>query len=216
MKRIFKIRNILCGLKILFIIFVCITFVVLVFQVHEIICYCSPQSFGELIANPHVLKFLLIACFSLLTLFVAGKQLQKQTDVATITALTELRKQLTSERNRNIHFVLLPKDEQKTMSEKQKVDEKIKEENELMQAEKILTIDVLNYLGTLELGVLMVRKNLIDMKTFYSQFGYRIENIFEEEDSKIHSMVREHINGSKAYYRNLLWGHEKIRKKILK
>jgi len=216
MKRIFKISNILCGLKILFIIFICITFVVLVFQVHEIICYCSPQSFGELIANPHVLKFLLIACFSLLTLFVAGKQLQKQTDVATITALTELRKQLTSERNRNIHFVLLPEDEQETILKEQDVNERMKEENELMQAEKILTIDVLNYLGTLELGVLMVRKNLIDMKTFYSQFGYRIENIFEEENSDIHANVRKHINSEKSYYKNILWGYEKIRKEILK
>ena len=215
MKKIFKIGNILCGLKILFIIFVCITFVVLLFQIHEMICRCSPQSFGELIANPLVLKFLLIACFSLLTLYVAGKQLQKQSDVATITALTELRKQLTSGRNRSIHFALSPEDNQTTILDEQKVNKELREENGLMQEENILTIDVFNYLGTLELGVLMVRRKVIDIDTFYSQFGYRIENIFEEENSDIHIKVRKHINDAKSYYKNLLWGYKKIRKKFI-
>ena len=215
MKKIFEIGNILHGLKILFILLTCITLVALVFQIHEIVCHCSPQSLGELIINPQFLKFLLIACFSLLTLFVAGKQLQKQTDIACITALTELRKQLTSERNRNIHFALLHEDEQKTILDN-KVDDETRKENELMQTDKILTIDVLNYLGTLELGVLMVRRNLIDIKTFYSQFGYRIENIFERENSDIHTSVRNHINGGKSYYKDILWGYEKIRKKFIK
>ena len=215
MEKILKMKNILCVLKWLFVVLLLATLFALIIQVRNIICNCSPFSFCELLFNWCFLKYLLVACFSLLTLYVAGKQLQKQSDTACITALTELREQLTSKRNRNIHFALLPEDEQKTILERQRVDEKLREENGLIQEKKILKIDILNYLGTLELGVLMVRKNLIDTKTFYSQFGYRIENIFEEENSDIHIEVRKHINGAKSYYKNLLWGYKKIRKKFV-
>ena len=70
-------------------------------------------------------------------------------------------------------------------------------------------------MGTIELGILMVRNGLIDMDTFYSQFGYRIENIFEE-NSDVHTNVREEINNNKSYYKNLLWGYNEIHKKIFK
>jgi len=216
MEKILKMATILSALKWLFTVLLLFTLFVLITQIHNVICNCLPISFCELVLSWHFLKYLLVACFSLLTLYIAGKQLQKQADIACITALTELRKQLTSERNRNIHFALLPKDEQKAMLDEQEANEEVKKENKLMQTEKILTIDVLNYLGTLELGVLMVRRNLIDMKTFYSQFGYRIENIFEREDSKIHANIREHINSGKSYYKDILWGYEKIRKKFIK
>ena len=223
MEKALKIGTILGVLKWLFVVLLLSIISVLIIQGHNMICNCSPVSFCELILSWEFLKYLLIACFSLLTLYVAEKELQKQTDVACITALAELRKQLTSERNRNVHFALSPKEEQETMLKKQKTDEKekeadekVKEENKIMQTEKILKIDVLNYLGTLELGVLMVKKDLIDMKTFYSQFGYRIENIFEEENSDFHVSVRKHINGGKLYYKEILWGREKICKKHLK
>ena len=212
MKKIFEIGNILYGLRILFTLLTCISFVVLVFQIHEMICHCSPQSFGELISNPLVLKFLLIACFGLLTLFVAGKQLQKQTDVATITGLIELRKLLTSERNRQVHFALSDNDDKTSLSDKG-IEIKV---NNLSSANEIPMIDIYNYLGTIELGVEMVKRNLIDINTFYSQFGYRIENIFEKEESDVHAKVREHINGSKSYYHNLLWGYNQIYKKFIK
>jgi len=210
MKKIFEIGNILHGLKILFILLTCITLVALVFQIHEIVCHCSPQSLGELIINPQFLKFLLIACFSLLTLFVAGKQLQKQTDVATITGLIELRKLLTSEQNRQVHFALSEDEDKTALSNKEKKIEANKDVNNLLPASEIPMIDVYNYLGTIELGVEMVKRNLIDINTFYSQFGYRIENIFDVENSNIHSRVREHINGSKAYYRKLLQGYDEF------
>ena len=222
MEKILKIETILSVLRWVFAILLLFVLLVIIIQINNLICNCSPISFCELALNWHFLKYLLIACFSLLTLYVAGGQLEKQTDIACITALSELRKQLTSERNRNVHFVLSleneqnsPKDEQKTMEDKI-IDDETKNENKLMDTKKIHSIDIFNYLGTLELGVLMVKRNLIDMDTFYSQFGYRIENIFEEGNSGIHISVREHINANRSYYENILWGYEKIRKKFFK
>ena len=214
MEKIFKIGNILRVLRWLFIVLSLCTLLILIVQINRIICHCLPISFCELIFNWHFLKYLLIACFSLLTLYVAGKQLQKQTDVATITALTELRKLLTSEQNRNVHFILSSKEEQKTILDNKadKVYDEIKKGNKLMNSEEIPKIDIFNYLGTLELGILMVKRNLINWDTFSSQFGYRIENIFDEEDSDVHIKVRKNINDNKSYYKNLLWGYEKIRK----
>ena len=215
MKKNVKLKTILLALRILFVLFICITFVVLLFQLHEIIYHCNPQSMRELIANPHVLKFLLIACFSLLTLYIAGKQLQKQTNIAAITALTELRKLLTSERNRQVHFALSQENDKTALSSKATKIEANKDGNSFLPINEIPMTDVYNYIGTIELGVEMVKRNLIGINAFYSQFGYRIENIFEQENSEIHSIVREHINNNKSYYRNLLWEHDRIRKKSI-
>ena len=212
MEKILKITTVLSVLKWVFILLLLGTFLILIVQANRVICRCSPLSFCELITNWLFLKYLIIACFSILTLYIAGKQLQKHTDMACINALTELRKLLTSDRNRSVHFAL--------SSEQEKVnilDEELNEnkENGLTTQKEIPIIDAFNYLGTIELGILMVRRGLIDMDTFYSQIGYRIENIFEE-NSMAHTKIREEINNSKAYYKNLLWGYNEIRKKFLK
>ena len=213
MEKILKIEIILRVLKWLFIALLLCTLLILIVQICNMICHCSSISFNELITNWHVLKYLLIVCFSLLTLYVAGKQLQKQTDIAAITALTELRKLLTSDRNRNVHFALSPEEEKVNLVGK-KLNEN--EENGLTASEEIPIIDAYNYLGTIELGILMVRRGLIDTNTFYSQFGYRIENIFENECDDIHKAIRKEIFENKAYYKNLLWGYNEICKKIIK
>ncbi|MDR1416347.1 MAG: hypothetical protein LBJ57_02860, partial [Prevotellaceae bacterium] len=104
------------------------------------------HSLGELAANPLFLKYLLVGSFSILTLYIAANQLQKQANTAMVTALTELRKQLTSDRNRKMHFMLSPREEQRTLADTGYTVEKT----------KILTIDAFNYLGTLELGILII------------------------------------------------------------
>ena len=80
--------------------------------------------------------------------------------------------------------------------------------------EKIRKIDVFNYLGTLELGILMVEMGLIEKETFYSQFGYRIENVFDTDNNDIINInIRQHIYENKPYFKTLLLGHELIDKK---
>ena len=74
------------------------------------------QAICDLIVDKHF-TFLIVACFSLLTLYVAANQLKKQTDIASINSLIELRKLLTTERNREVHILLSPKDEQGTLSD---------------------------------------------------------------------------------------------------
>ena len=219
MEKVFRITTILSVLKWVLILLLSGMFLILLVQTYHIICRCTPLSICELITNWLFLKYLLIACFSILTLYIAGKQLQKHTDIACINALTELRKLLTSDRNRSVHFALSPEEEKVNILEVLKENEEngltTQEENVLTTQKEIPIVDVYNYLGTIELGILMVRRGLIDMDTFYSKFGYRIENIFEE-NSNVHIKIREGINNSKAYYKNLLWGYNEIRKKFLK
>jgi hypothetical protein len=202
----------LCCLKRLFGIAVTITLAILICQVYNMSVHCCVhKSWCELIFNEHFLKFLFIACFSILTLYVAGSQLKNQTNIACITALIELRKLLTSENNRNVHFILADKDEQKLLSGEEMNDDVLKE-NKLLTEQKTPLLDYLNYLGTIELGIIMVKRNLIDWDTFYSQFGYRIENIFDEEVNPVHIKIRKHINDNKVYYKNLFWAKRKIQK----
>ncbi|MCL2860765.1 MAG: hypothetical protein FWF46_09590 [Oscillospiraceae bacterium] len=215
MKSLSEIKVILFVLKIIFIALIIITITVLIYQIHYVICCCTQNSFSELAINKHFLKFLFIACFSVLTLYVAGKQLKKQTDVACVAALTELRKLLTSKNNGIVHLILSNKNEQKLLFEEEVRNESL-QERELVIDKNIRLLDALNYLGTIELGVIMVKRNLIDWDTFYSQFGYRIENIFDEENNPVHIEVRKHINDNKSYYKNLLWANEEILKKIIK
>lgn len=149
------------------------------------------------------LQFFLTALFGLVTLYVASRQLHKRSETACINSLIELRKQLTTGNNRNVHYALSPDEDKKTLNDKDVVPKSCG----LEETEKIPMIDVFNYLGTLELGVQMVKRKMIPQDTFYNQFGYRLENIFEG-NSDIHKKVRNHINECKSYYKDLLWMHE--------
>jgi hypothetical protein len=144
---------------------------------------------------------------------VASTQLRKYIDMACINALIELRKQLTTGTNRNIHFALSPEDEKKTIAEE--LDEKNSRQGTLKDTglknlHEIPMIDVFNYLGTIELGAQMVIQKLIPIDIFYNQFGYRIENIFEE-NQPIHKTVQKHINDNRSYYKDLLWIYNQIK-----
>jgi hypothetical protein len=174
--------------------------------------------------NENLILFL-TALFSLVSLYVASRQLDKRSDTACINALAELRRQLTTGTNRNVHFMLSLDEDKKTLSNKDilvdedtKPEEKEKQvmlkekEFELKTPDNIPMIDVYNYLGTIGLGVNMVREKLIDWETFYRHIGYRIENIFEGE-SDAHKTVRKHIEDNRSYYPNLRWAHEKIKNK---
>ena len=215
----FKTKYILIVLGWLLSILLVITVCLLIFQLMSL--FCDTKKLCSLIANPNVLKYLLIACFSLLTLYVACEQLHKHTCISRIKALIELRRLLTSDQNRKVHILLSPKDEQGFVSEwmpsneKEKPTpegEKDKEARKEIDIENIRIIDVFNYLGTIELGVVMVEQELIDKDTFYSQFGYRIENIFEEK-SPIHVETRKHINDNESYYEILKRGKKLIQNK---
>ena len=58
------------------------------------------------------------------------------------------------------------------------------------------TVDLYNYLGTLELANILLLQDIISEESFKSQFGYRIENI---KTPAIQSM----LNGEKGYWDDL-------------
>ncbi|GHT17417.1 hypothetical protein AGMMS4956_20890 [Bacteroidia bacterium] len=156
------------------------------------------------------MKFLLIACFSLLTLYVAGSQLKKQSDMACINTLTKLRELLSSDRNRRVHFALFPPNERKTLADTN-IRVKEKEFDGLVDDKDISMVDVYNYLGTIGIGTQMIKKELIDMATFYDHIGYRVENLFEGK-TDAHQIVQKHIFDNDTYYHNLLQLRDEIHK----
>jgi hypothetical protein len=287
MRKLLEIKKNLRYLEIALLILVIITLLVFIHQLHRMFCgytHYPQNSFYELVSNPHFLKFLFYACFGLLTLYVAGKELKKHTDMACIEALTELRRLLTTDTNRKVHLIFAQKEEQemllweeikkeeeemkmkvkmevkveeviKEVEEEMKEEEVIKEEEKEVEEEeemkvqmelkveevkpiddKILEkegltrdkegyiisknmpmIDYLNYLGTIGLGIDMVRRELIEWETFRAHFGYRIENIFDEEKNPNHIKIREHINNNKSYYKQgILWAKREIENRNIK
>ena len=56
-----------------------------------------------------------------------------------------------------------------------------------------LSIEELDYIGTIELGAIMHRKGIISDTELYNQFGYRVENI-------CNSSLYEKINEDDSYY----------------
>ncbi|GHT10729.1 hypothetical protein AGMMS4956_02620 [Bacteroidia bacterium] len=206
-KEIIELHTILRILQWLFIAMLVVIIVTFAVQLCNMLCCHNGQTFCALFYSHHFLKILCIAFFSLLTLYVAGSQLKKHTDMACIEALAELRKQLTSDRNRSVHFALLYEEEKDTLSGANiKIDPK---HYDLKHPKDIPMVDVYNYLGTIGLGTQMLRRNLIDIETFYYHIGYRVENIFEGE-SDMHTKIRKHINENKSYYTYLLWLYSQI------
>ncbi|MDR1335832.1 MAG: hypothetical protein LBK22_03265 [Tannerella sp.] len=130
--------------------------------------------------------------------------MKKHSDTACINALIELRKLLTSDRNRKIHFALSPNDEKKTLS-----GGMVKDKHLCSNGKNIPLIDIFNYIGTIELGYQMIKQNLIDMETFYNQFGYRIENMFDE-NGNMHSLIKKHIDENASYYNDLIMMRNEI------
>jgi hypothetical protein len=157
------------------------------------------------------------ALFGLVSLYVAGRQLSKQSDVACINSLIDLRRQLTTGNNRRVHFLLSQEEDQEMLAGGKIVESgeaadakgaKLKKLG-LKAAKNVPMIDAYNYLGTLELGVDMVKNHLVDAKTFKNHIGYRIDNIFDGK-SEVHKNIREHIKTYKQYYPNLLWIRRKM------
>lgn len=67
------------------------------------------------------------------------------------------------------------------------------------------TVEIFDYLGTLELGAIMLYRGTITEREFLNQFGYRFENLEE-------SFLLQIVNASKEYYQPLLYALSIVRK----
>lgn len=106
-----------------------------------------------------------------LSFLVAVITLKKTIDIQAIDSLAKLRTMLNSPEKKDINSRL------------------IKEVSQVPE----LSIEELDYIGTIELGAIMHRKGIISDTELYNQFGYRVENI-------CNSSLYEKITEDDSYY----------------
>ena len=103
------------------------------------------------------------------TLYVAGINLKKYTDLASIDALSKLRDRLYTDKKCEIHKVIMDKKSlQKTC--------RIEDCKGCLLGNNV---EINDYLGTLELGGFMYERELMSEDEFDNQFSYRVNNVFK-------------------------------------
>lgn len=127
-----------------------------------------------------------------LTLWVISYNLKKFIDIETVKALGDLRTKLNDEKKKEIHSYLLPECDKKPIISC-KSDTKT-EENQLT----INNVDLLDYIGTIELGAIMVKRGAITLDEFYNQFGYRVQNLMRNAE------ISKHLDNNAGYYDDLM------------
>ncbi len=119
----------------------------------------------------------------LVPFFIAAVTLKKAIDIQTVDSLARLRTMLNAEKKAAIHKEL------------------IKEKH----GDNELDVEVLDYIGTIELGAIMHRKGLISDQELYNQFGYRVENI-------VNSSLFAKIEDDKLYYKDFFYIKDVVEK----
>ncbi len=145
-----------------------------------------------------------LICLSgaVLTLFVANRNLMKHIDIETINSLSILRDKLNSDTNKDIHSYLCGEEPQRQTI----IANKQYSKNSIYHL--FYPTEIYNYLGTLELGAIMLLRKAVTYDEFYNQFGYRIESI------KGNTEIMKHINSkdNKKYYRAINYAIKQINK----
>lgn len=155
----------------------------------------------------HVLKIwidykFLVNCFGgCLTLWVISYNLKKFIDIETVKALGDLRTKLNDDKKKDIHTFLFPPEDKVPIL---KGEDK---NNSPYSTPQFANADIFDYIGTIELGAIMVERGAITLDEFKNQFGYRVENI------KNNSELMNHIKKYKKYYSNFLYLERKIQEK---
>lgn len=94
-----------------------------------------------------------------MTLWIASYQLAKYIDVETINSLAQLREMLNSEEKKKIHTALFdPEDKEPILPELQS-----KNPDRTMD---FSNAEFFDYIGTIELGAIMVRRGVISILNF--------------------------------------------------
>lgn len=136
-------------------------------------------------------KYIIQAFGGCLTLFIVSYNLQKYIDIETVKALGDLRDKLNSEDKKKLHTFLMHESEKEPIL--QKFDKKAKEKDCVIYSNAVLY----DYIGTIELGAIMVKRKVITIDEFYNQFGYRVENLMNN------ATIKSHIKDNMTYYKAL-------------
>lgn len=159
---------------------------------------------------------ILVAFFSVMTLYMANFSLSKyyteykrKNDLEEINSLFEIRNLLSKEDFKRIHLKLemgkytMPKITETKAKAETESETKADSETEV-EAEKM---DLYDYLGSIELAGILVKRGVISMSQFINQFGYRVTNIMECKD------LMDSLNGpDSVYWSDLLWIIEEVKK----
>ena len=161
-----------------------------------------------------------------LTLLVVTYTLRQYIKVETINALSMIRSKLNTEEKKDIHYFLMdeedrnltlePKNDAPTLSKPNNgggsSTESPVEESHIEDCQKKDTpkeespqtpghqqsVEIFDYLGTIELGAKMIREGVISKEDFFQQFGYRVENIVKNIVKN--EILRKHIQEDRKYY----------------
>ena len=136
-------------------------------------------------------KYIIQAFAGCITLFIVSYNLQKYIDVETVKALGDLRSKLSSKDKAELHAFLMP--EEDIWPVLTKIDNPVKNESSIPYSNAVL----FDYIGTIELGAIMVRRGVITVDEFYNQFGYRVENLMNNTE------IKSHIKDNLSYYKAL-------------
>ena len=136
-----------------------------------------------------------------LTLWIISYNLKKFIDIETVKALGDLRTKLNDDKKMDIHTFLFPNEDKPPILKREG------KSNSPDSTPQFANADVFDYIGTIELGAIMVERGAITLDEFKHQFGYRVENI------KNNSELMNHIKKNKKYYSNFLYLERKIQEK---
>lgn len=136
-------------------------------------------------------KYIIQALGGCLTLFIVSYNLQKYIDVETVKALGDLRNKLNSDDKEKIHTFLMPTEDTKAVLTE--LDSPVDNKGNIAYSNAVL----FDYIGTIELGAIMVKRKVISIDEFYNQFGYRVENLMNN------AAIKSHIKDNIYYYKEL-------------
>lgn len=129
---------------------------------------------------------LIKAFIAFLTVTIASIQLDRYMEVETVNSLSKLRDLLMTKENMIIHQAIM--DEENPFEIKSPDG-----------SDKLYPAYIYNYLGVLELGATMIKRNIIPMGEFDKHFGYRIDNVINNIN------IRKHIENEKGCYEHLIF-----------
>ena len=136
-------------------------------------------------------KYIIQSLGGCLTLFIVSYNLQKYIDVETVKALGDLRNKLNSDDKEKIHTFLMPTEDTKDVLTE--LDSPVDNKGNIAYSNAVL----FDYIGTIELGAIMVKRKVISIDEFYNQFGYRVENLMNN------AAIKSHIKDNIYYYKEL-------------
>ena len=136
-------------------------------------------------------KYIIQALGGCLTLFIVSYNLQKYIDVETVKALGDMRNKLNSDDKEKIHTFLMPTEDTKDVLTE--LDSPVDNKGNIAYSNAVL----FDYIGTIELGAIMVKRKVISIDEFYNQFGYRVENLMNN------AAIKSHIKDNIYYYKEL-------------